>query len=298
MENLTNVSLSCQADTLELKFLLTLPNILIIIILSLGLWQMCLGIEITHPVYMALFCNLITHLCASIVEILMALFLTDIRMTTLVKASTTLCILFHCCCWFVLSTLRYIYIIHSDWLSKKIPTNQTITIFTMLAIYTLFLVCSVPIFLPTIYFGWPYKEVYEFEKTQMLICILSVLLTYFVLLGSSCFFYFLLLHRRGAMGQNAVATYKDQNEIQDQHEKDQNQCKTSGNEDCQIYFCNANPASSPHCCNVNLELNNGTNCTHHVNHFHVRQALYFFNLVFSFLNQRFFNFLEKHTLEA
>jgi hypothetical protein len=99
------------------------------------------------------------------------------------------------------------------------------------------------------------------------------LLTYFVLLGSSCFFYFLLLHRRGAMGQNAVATSKDQNEMQDQHEKDQNQSKTSGNEDCQIYFCNANPASSSQCSNVNLEPNNGTNCTHPANYFHVRKAL-------------------------
>jgi hypothetical protein len=188
---------------------------------------------------MALFCNLVTHLCASIVEMLISPFLVKIRVTTLVKGTSTLCVLFHCCCWCVLSILRYIYIIHSDWLVKKIPENKTITKITLLAIYTLYLVCSIPLFLPTIYFGWPYKEMYELEKTPKLICILSILLTYFVLLGSSCFFYFLILHHRGKMGQNSVEPSIDKNLFQDKNKKESQSS---------IFI------PRPHCSNLNTEL--------------------------------------------
>ena len=239
MENLTDSSSSNMANSLEMKFLLTSPNILLIILLVVGIWQMYLGIEITHPVYMALFCNLVTHLCASIVEMLISPFLVKIRVTTLVKGTSTLCVLFHCCCWCVLSILRYIYIIHSDWLVKKIPENKTITKITLLAIYTLYLVCSITLFLPTIYFGWPYKEMYELEKTPKLICILSILLTYFVLLGSSGFFYFLILHHRGKMGQNSVEPSIDKNLFQDKNKKESQSS---------IFI------PRPHCSNLNTEL--------------------------------------------
>jgi hypothetical protein len=232
MENLTNISSSSIANTVEMKFLLISPNIPLIIIFTFGIRQIYLGIEISHPIYMALFCNLVSHLISSILEIMIAPFLTKIRITTLIKGSFTFCILFHCCCWCVLSVLRYIYIIHGDWLSNKIPENKTITIITISAIYTLFLVGSTVVFLPTIYFGWPYKEVYELETGPKLICLLSILSTYVVLLGFSCFFYFLMLRHRGALCQNAVAASHDENENQDHHEKGQNQSYTKVSEKC------------------------------------------------------------------
>ena len=212
MENLTIVSSNNLDISLEMKFLLMSPNILLIIILIIGIWQMFLEIEINHPIYMALFCNLVSPLLASITEILIAPLLTKIRITTLVKGSTTLCILFHCCCWCVMSILRYVYIIYGNWLHYKIPENKNITIITISSIYALYLVGCTIVFLPTIYFGWPYREVYEMERGQQLICILSVLSTYIFLLGLSCFFYCLILRGRGALGQNFVAPSQNQNE--------------------------------------------------------------------------------------
>ena len=217
MENLTTVSMSNFNSTLQMKFFVTSPNILIIIILIIGIQKMYLGIEIAHPIYVALFCNLVSHLLASIMEILIAPFLTKIRITTLVKGSFTFCILFHCCCWCVLSILRYVYIVHGDWLHYKIPENKNITIITILSIYFLYSVGCTIVFLPTVYFGWPYREVYELERGPKLICISSVLSTYFILLGLSCFFYGLMLHHRGAMTKNIIAP--SQNEVEREKDK-------------------------------------------------------------------------------
>jgi hypothetical protein len=99
---------------------------------------------------------------------------------------------------------------------------------------------------------------YELEKTPKLICILSILLTYFVLLGSSCFFYFLILHQRGKMGQNSVVPSIDQNLFQDKNKKEQNQSKIEVKEKYPIYSQSLIFTPRPHCSNLNTELSNVT----------------------------------------
>jgi hypothetical protein len=88
-------------------------------VLFIGILQMYNGIEIEHPVFRVLFCNLIVTFFSSTVNIIAYPIGKNIRYSTIVNGNNAFCLLFHCCCWFVVSVLRYLYIIHKDWILAK-----------------------------------------------------------------------------------------------------------------------------------------------------------------------------------
>ncbi len=79
------------------------------------------GIDIEHPVFRVLFCNLIAAFFLSAVNLVAFPFNLEIKYSTIVTGTNASCLIFHCCCWFVVSLLRYLYIIHKDWLLNRYP---------------------------------------------------------------------------------------------------------------------------------------------------------------------------------
>jgi len=173
-------------------------------ILICGLWQMYLGIEVGHPVYATLFCNLMFVLFVSIVEITLAPFLNQIRVETLFKSSAGFCALFHASTWLVMSALRYIYIVHSDWVHKTFSEARTLAIVSITAICVIFCI-SMSIAVSTfIKNGWPYIGITEMDREPKISCMVSIIGCYIFIFSVSNIFFVLILHERGVIGKSAV----------------------------------------------------------------------------------------------
>ena len=181
-----------------------LPDVMNIILLIVSLVLMYKGIEILHPIYGCLFCNLGSALLTSVTEIFLLVLVTEFRTTTIIKACCTFYILFHCSTWAIISILRYAYIVHPDWLHDKFLDHRVLLITSLVLIYSSFMMCGTAIVGVIVYCGWPYIEAYEMDISRKLACILTSLTSYLLLLGVSCYSYHRLLRRKGAIGQNRV----------------------------------------------------------------------------------------------
>ena len=166
--------------------------------------QMYLGIEIGHPVYATLFCNLISVLAICIVEILVLPFLKNIRAETIVKSGAALYAMFQGTCWLVISILRYLYIVHNNWLHKKFQGTRTLTLLSIGLVYFVYSFCLGTLIPVLVHHGWPFIGMTEMDPTPRLICIGTLVANEGGILIVSSIFYFMILHHRGGIGKSSV----------------------------------------------------------------------------------------------
>jgi len=173
-------------------------------VLIFSLWQMYLGIEVGHPVYATLFCNLMFVLFVSIVELILTPFLNQIRVETLIKSSSGFCGLFHISTWLVMSALRYGYIVHSDWVHKTFSDTRTLAVMSITAVFLIFGISMSILVSTLIVNGWPYLAVTEMDQEAKIACMMAMLSCSVFILSFSNIFFVLILHERGAIGKSAV----------------------------------------------------------------------------------------------
>jgi hypothetical protein len=202
INNSTNIS---QVGN-EFLFVQMSPGIINTLLLTVGLCQMYVGIEIAHPVYAVLFSNLTVTLLSSLIDVFVFPFITILKYAVLVIGNNVTCFLFHCCSWCVLSFLRFLYIVNPDWLHNKFPNAKTLCILAIFSQFSIFLFSYGIVLGTAMYFGWPYKRAVDLTSQQRLIRIGTILITYFSLVGTSCVFYILILRKRGKLGINNVGT--------------------------------------------------------------------------------------------
>ena len=105
------------------KVALLLPEMLNLSFLSFGIYGMFKSIEIQHPLYAALFFNLLIALVTSVINLLVYPFIDIyIRFSSSLNCSA---LFFHMGCWLTTSIIRYVYLIHRDWLYSKMPSVRT-----------------------------------------------------------------------------------------------------------------------------------------------------------------------------
>jgi hypothetical protein len=205
-KNSTNIS---QLEN-EFLFVQMSPGCINTFLLSVGLYQMYSGIEIAHPVYAVLFCNLLVTLISSMIDVFIFPFITILSYSVLVNGSCITCFLFHCCSWCILSCLRYLYIVHSKWLHDRLPNSRTVCVIAILSIFCIFLLTSGAVLGVVMSFGWPYQRAADMSATQRMINAGAILTTYFSLVGASCFFYISVLRKRGKLGINNVGILEEE----------------------------------------------------------------------------------------
>jgi hypothetical protein len=203
---LTNLTISevVSHNPLEEIIVTMVCDTLNIAMLLYGIYHMYRAIEIGHPVYATLFYNLILVILASTLEIVAVPFLEYIRVQTFVKNCTAFVVIFHACTWLVMSVLRYLYIVHNNWVHKTFPDPRKLTILSLCltcCIYCITILTFLPLFLIN---KWPYIEVIEMEMTDRIACSIAFLASYICILGISSIFYTLILHQRGSIGNNCV----------------------------------------------------------------------------------------------
>jgi len=112
-----------------------------------------------------------------------------------------------------LSILRFLYIIHPNWLHQKFPEAKYITAWAIAGVLIIFSVCLTIILGTNIYFGWPFKLVYEMPMNHKLLCIMAPLSSYVSLTGTSCILYILILRKRGRFVKKVSPTSEPPKEI-------------------------------------------------------------------------------------
>ena len=124
--------------------------------------------------------------------------------STFANATNLFSAMFHFCCWAVVSALRYIYIIHNDWIHDRFPQTWMLNALAMGATFFSYFLVMLLNVLVCISFGWPKVKVFEMPFHAQAICAGLVFGILFVFIFISCAFYLLIMKERGKF-QNKVA---------------------------------------------------------------------------------------------
>jgi hypothetical protein len=169
-----------------------------------GTYLFYIGIEISHPVYAVLFCNLITALLSSVINVVITPLMGTALYTPITNTINVACWYFHCCCWCVVSVLRYNYIINKEWLEQSWPDNKTLRMFSLVTVFVMFFSGESIMLSAAIYFGFPKIRVMHFSVLAKAICLALYCGVYMFQILSSCYFCILILRKRGELGHNSV----------------------------------------------------------------------------------------------
>ncbi len=183
------------------------------IILSVGIIQMYNGIYIEHPVFRVLFCNPIAAFFLSAVNLIVFPFNMEVKYSTVVTGTNASCLIFHCCCWFVVSLLRYLYIIHKEWLFSRYPDPKYLNRLTIGSVFLTYITCWLILVGVVSSCGWPRIKLFEMPMPQKAAAGGTLLAIYVLLLCLSCFFYLLILKKKGRLKSNKVGNAISEEEV-------------------------------------------------------------------------------------
>jgi hypothetical protein len=155
-------------------------------------------------VYAVLFCNLIAALLLSILNTFIAPVFGNLLFIPISNSVNITSLFFHCCCWCVVSTLRYLYIIKKDWLERTFPDPSKLRSISLILVFLLFSSGASSMFSTVIYFGFPQTRVMHFPLNAKAACLALISCYFLLLILVSCYFYMLILRKRGKLGHNSV----------------------------------------------------------------------------------------------
>jgi hypothetical protein len=118
-QNGSTTMLESVGPGLQMCFIV--PELIAIAFLLLAIYGMYQGIEVQHPLYAILFFNLIVSLISSIINTTVFGFISLDKYVRVSNVTNGFSIYFHGTCWLLSSFIRYVYILHKDWLFSKVP---------------------------------------------------------------------------------------------------------------------------------------------------------------------------------
>ena len=165
------------------------------------------GIEIGHPVYAVIFCDLVVTLASSLINVAVLPFAADadaVWFTAAANGNSGLCLHFHCCCWVVLSVLRYLYIVKEKWMDEKLPGSKTRLLVAFAALAALFIVNVTSVMGTVVYFGYPETRVMDFPFSQKVTAMTVVMTNLMLMIMTSCLCYYQILRQKGHLMNTSV----------------------------------------------------------------------------------------------
>jgi hypothetical protein len=145
--NLTSVN---QPDV---NVVLLLPEYANIFLFFVGIFGMFNGVEISHPIFSVLFTNLVMGLISTFLNIFGYIFLSFDRYVGYSNGCNGLFLSFHCSVWCITSILRYIYVLHSDWIDEKFADQRKLSFISVASVFILFAILVLPPVVFAISFG-------------------------------------------------------------------------------------------------------------------------------------------------
>lgn len=186
-----------------------------IVLLVASMTEMYNRIEISHPVYSVLFCNLAAALVSSLADLVFP-FIQSISYDILVSSSGTSSIFIHCWSWSVLTVIRYIYIVHPEVIDTKFPDQRVLSKLAISALLSLSSFCISIQLWNQVSSGWPKVRFVEFPPDRFALGIATMLMSVGIPILTSIVFTFILLHKRGKLGNNRVENYTKPTSAEDQ----------------------------------------------------------------------------------
>ena len=182
------------------------PEFFNMFLLTIVIGEMYYGIEIEHPIFKILFCNLCVTLIFSLVNVCFFSFNKILKFSLVMNGLNFFCLIFHFSSWCILSILRYIYVIHNDWLYRKFSKTSTIGNLALAAIFLTYSVGMSINLTAYILSGWPRKKMSEAPTSVFILRGITHIVTVVLLIGISCFFYAKILIERKRSDSQIVAT--------------------------------------------------------------------------------------------
>ena len=130
-----------------------MPEYINAVMLRMAIYGMYKGIEILHPIYSVLFVNLITGLCQTVFNLLVFNFVRTDLFIRIANATNCCYLTFHCTAWSVTSILRYVFIMHKDWIESKFENLKTLSSISVLGVMIWNASLIVPVVAYTIHLG-------------------------------------------------------------------------------------------------------------------------------------------------
>ena len=120
---------STQSWPIYLSGAIVAPEFINLFLLGSAVYVMYNGIEILHPIYSVLFLNTSIALLHSVFDIVIFCLIDNDLYVRIANGGIICYVIFHCVVWCVTSILRYIYILHNDWIDLKFPGVKRIKLF-------------------------------------------------------------------------------------------------------------------------------------------------------------------------
>ena len=92
---------------------------------------------------------------------------------------------------------RYFYIVHAERLHTKFPDPKVLTTITIVSVLSIFAISCFAMLQTLMFYGWPQVKMYHITTSHKIICVGTILSIYVLMLSLSCFFYILVLRKRG-----------------------------------------------------------------------------------------------------
>jgi hypothetical protein len=127
-----------------LQAAMIVPEYFNFVFLLAGIYGMYEGIEIQHPLYAVIFLNLMIALFFTVVDLIIFFFLCSNRFVSVANASSGVSLFFHCTCWCVTSIIRYLYIVHENWIHSVVPSLKSQRFLAFGLTFVLFLTLTSP----------------------------------------------------------------------------------------------------------------------------------------------------------
>ena len=145
--------------------LILFPDCTSLVCLLAGICGMFQGIEVCHPIYAVLFTNLVSALLSTILNLVL---FTNLEIETYVRfanASNGWYLVFHCNAWCITSILRYLYILHSDWVDQNFPSQKKLAKLTVVITFLSYVVLISPMIAISINLGKFYMSIFLYLQT-------------------------------------------------------------------------------------------------------------------------------------
>ena len=122
----------------------------------------------------------------------------------MVKSGAAFYAMFQGSALLVISVLRYLYIVHNNWLHKNFQSTKTLVCLSIGLLYIVYSFCLGSLIPVLVHHGWPFIAITEMDPTPRLICIGTMVANESGILIVSSIFYFMILHHSGRICKSSV----------------------------------------------------------------------------------------------
>jgi hypothetical protein len=139
--------------TIIFQAIMIVPEYMNFVFLLSGIYGMYRGIEIQHPLYATIFLDLMIALFFTLLDMIAFFYMSPDKFFPTTNTNSGVALHFHCTCWCVTSIIRYIYIVHENWIHKAIPNHKYQCYMAIGFTFILYLALSFPSMGYSIYLG-------------------------------------------------------------------------------------------------------------------------------------------------